>query len=105
MIALSLRPVRLTGKQALAKRAFDLVMGSLVLLVTLLTLILGDAAAEGDGSTASVTVGSRVGPSKRPSLFSSACHGSTRSAESNTVPAAEGESSSAPILPRMKSVT
>jgi exopolysaccharide biosynthesis polyprenyl glycosylphosphotransferase len=35
VIALSLRPVRLTGKQALAKRAFDLVMGSLVLLVTL----------------------------------------------------------------------
>jgi exopolysaccharide biosynthesis polyprenyl glycosylphosphotransferase len=35
VIALSLRPVRLTGKQALAKRAFDLAMGSLVLLVTL----------------------------------------------------------------------
>ena len=28
VIALSLRPVRLTGKQALAKRAFDLVAGN-----------------------------------------------------------------------------
>jgi exopolysaccharide biosynthesis polyprenyl glycosylphosphotransferase len=35
VIALSLRPVRLSGKQALAKRAFDLVLGSLVLLATL----------------------------------------------------------------------
>jgi exopolysaccharide biosynthesis polyprenyl glycosylphosphotransferase len=35
VIALSLRPVRLSGKQAVAKRAFDLVVGSLVLLVTL----------------------------------------------------------------------
>jgi exopolysaccharide biosynthesis polyprenyl glycosylphosphotransferase len=35
MIALSLRPVRLTGTQALAKRAFDLVVGSILLLVTL----------------------------------------------------------------------
>jgi exopolysaccharide biosynthesis polyprenyl glycosylphosphotransferase len=35
VIALSLRPVRLTGTQALAKRAFDLVVGSILLLVTL----------------------------------------------------------------------
>jgi exopolysaccharide biosynthesis polyprenyl glycosylphosphotransferase len=35
VIALSLRPVRLTGKQALAKRAFDLVAGSILLLVTM----------------------------------------------------------------------
>ena len=35
VIALSLRPVRLTGTQAVAKRAFDLVVGSLLLLVTL----------------------------------------------------------------------
>jgi exopolysaccharide biosynthesis polyprenyl glycosylphosphotransferase len=35
MIALSLRPVRLTGTQVLAKRAFDLVVGSILLLVTL----------------------------------------------------------------------
>jgi exopolysaccharide biosynthesis polyprenyl glycosylphosphotransferase len=32
--ALSLRPVRLTGKQAVAKRAFDLLVGSILLLVT-----------------------------------------------------------------------
>jgi lipopolysaccharide/colanic/teichoic acid biosynthesis glycosyltransferase len=35
VIALSLRPVRLTGKQALAKRAYDLAVGSLLLLVSL----------------------------------------------------------------------
>jgi exopolysaccharide biosynthesis polyprenyl glycosylphosphotransferase len=35
VIALSLRPVRLTGTQALAKRAFDLAVGSILLLVTL----------------------------------------------------------------------
>jgi exopolysaccharide biosynthesis polyprenyl glycosylphosphotransferase len=35
VIALSLRPVRLSGKQAVAKRGFDLVMGSFLLLVTL----------------------------------------------------------------------
>jgi exopolysaccharide biosynthesis polyprenyl glycosylphosphotransferase len=35
VIALSLRPVRLTGKQALAKRAFDLVAGIILLLVTM----------------------------------------------------------------------
>jgi exopolysaccharide biosynthesis polyprenyl glycosylphosphotransferase len=35
VIALSLRPVRLSGKQAVAKRAFDLVVGSLVLAATL----------------------------------------------------------------------
>jgi exopolysaccharide biosynthesis polyprenyl glycosylphosphotransferase len=35
VIALSLRPVRLTGTQALAKRAFDLVVGSILLLVSL----------------------------------------------------------------------
>ena len=35
VIALALRPVRLTGTQAVAKRAFDLVVGSLALLVTL----------------------------------------------------------------------
>jgi exopolysaccharide biosynthesis polyprenyl glycosylphosphotransferase len=35
VIALSLRPVRLSGAQALAKRAFDVVVGSLVLLGTL----------------------------------------------------------------------
>ncbi len=34
VMALSLRPVRLTGAQAAAKRVFDLVLGSLVLLVT-----------------------------------------------------------------------
>jgi exopolysaccharide biosynthesis polyprenyl glycosylphosphotransferase len=34
VIALSLRPVRLTGKQALVKRAFDLVVGSVLLLLT-----------------------------------------------------------------------
>ena len=33
--ALSLRPVRLTGKQAVAKRAFDLLVGSTLLLATL----------------------------------------------------------------------
>jgi exopolysaccharide biosynthesis polyprenyl glycosylphosphotransferase len=33
--ALSLRPVRLTGKQAVAKRGFDLLVGSILLLVTL----------------------------------------------------------------------
>jgi exopolysaccharide biosynthesis polyprenyl glycosylphosphotransferase len=33
--ALSLRPVHLTGKQAVAKRAFDLLVGSTLLLVTL----------------------------------------------------------------------
>jgi exopolysaccharide biosynthesis polyprenyl glycosylphosphotransferase len=35
VIALSMRPVRLTGTQAVAKRAFDLVMGSLLLLFSL----------------------------------------------------------------------
>jgi exopolysaccharide biosynthesis polyprenyl glycosylphosphotransferase len=35
VIALALRPVRLTGTQAVAKRAFDLVVGSLALLITL----------------------------------------------------------------------
>jgi exopolysaccharide biosynthesis polyprenyl glycosylphosphotransferase len=35
VIALSLRPVRLSGTQAAAKRAFDLVMGSFLLLATL----------------------------------------------------------------------
>ena len=35
VIALALRPVRLTGTQAVAKRAFDLVAGSLALVVTL----------------------------------------------------------------------
>jgi exopolysaccharide biosynthesis polyprenyl glycosylphosphotransferase len=35
VIALSMRPVRLTGTQAVAKRAFDLVMGSLLLLCSL----------------------------------------------------------------------
>ena len=35
VIALSMRPVRLTGTQAVAKRAFDLVVGSLVLLCSL----------------------------------------------------------------------
>jgi exopolysaccharide biosynthesis polyprenyl glycosylphosphotransferase len=35
VIALSLRPVRLSGTQAVVKRAFDLVMGSFLLLVTL----------------------------------------------------------------------
>jgi exopolysaccharide biosynthesis polyprenyl glycosylphosphotransferase len=35
VIALSLRPVRLSGKQAVAKRAFDLVIGSLGLVITL----------------------------------------------------------------------
>jgi exopolysaccharide biosynthesis polyprenyl glycosylphosphotransferase len=35
VIALSLRPVRLSGTQAVAKRAFDLVMGSLALAATL----------------------------------------------------------------------
>ena len=35
MIGLSLRPVRLTGKQEVAKRAFALVVGSILLLVTL----------------------------------------------------------------------
>jgi exopolysaccharide biosynthesis polyprenyl glycosylphosphotransferase len=35
VIALSLRPVHLTGKQAVAKRGFDLVLGSILLLVTL----------------------------------------------------------------------
>jgi exopolysaccharide biosynthesis polyprenyl glycosylphosphotransferase len=35
VMALSLRPVRLSGAQAAAKRAFDLVLGSVVLLVTL----------------------------------------------------------------------
>jgi exopolysaccharide biosynthesis polyprenyl glycosylphosphotransferase len=35
VIALSLRPVRLTSRQALAKRAFDLVVGSALLLATL----------------------------------------------------------------------
>jgi exopolysaccharide biosynthesis polyprenyl glycosylphosphotransferase len=35
VIALSLRPVRLSGKQAVAKRVFDLVVASLVLLLTL----------------------------------------------------------------------
>jgi exopolysaccharide biosynthesis polyprenyl glycosylphosphotransferase len=34
VIALSLRPVRLTGKQALAKRAFDLAVGSALLLLS-----------------------------------------------------------------------
>jgi exopolysaccharide biosynthesis polyprenyl glycosylphosphotransferase len=35
VIALSLRPVHLTGKQAVAKRAFDLVAGSILLIATL----------------------------------------------------------------------
>ncbi|HWD45959.1 MAG TPA: sugar transferase [Actinomycetota bacterium] len=35
VIALSLRPVRLSGTQAVAKRAFDLVLGSLALVATL----------------------------------------------------------------------
>jgi len=35
VIALALRPVRLTGTQAVAKRAFDLVVGSLGLVITL----------------------------------------------------------------------
>jgi lipopolysaccharide/colanic/teichoic acid biosynthesis glycosyltransferase len=35
VIGLSLRPVRLTGKQEVAKRAFALVVGSILLLVTL----------------------------------------------------------------------
>jgi lipopolysaccharide/colanic/teichoic acid biosynthesis glycosyltransferase len=35
VIALSLRPVRLSGTQAAAKRGFDLVMGSILLLATL----------------------------------------------------------------------
>ena len=35
VIALSLRPVRLSGTQAVAKRAFDLVMGSFLLVATL----------------------------------------------------------------------
>jgi exopolysaccharide biosynthesis polyprenyl glycosylphosphotransferase len=35
VIALSLRPVRLSGKQAVAKRAFDLAVGSLALVVSL----------------------------------------------------------------------
>jgi exopolysaccharide biosynthesis polyprenyl glycosylphosphotransferase len=35
VIALALRPVRLTGTQAVAKRAFDLVVGSLALVITL----------------------------------------------------------------------
>jgi exopolysaccharide biosynthesis polyprenyl glycosylphosphotransferase len=35
VIALSLRPVRLSGTQTVAKRAFDLVMGSFLLLVSL----------------------------------------------------------------------
>jgi len=35
VIALSLRPVRLSGAQAAAKRAFDLVLGSLAILVSL----------------------------------------------------------------------
>jgi len=35
VIALSMRPVRLTGTQAVAKRAFDLVVGSLLLLCSL----------------------------------------------------------------------
>ena len=35
VIALSLRPVRLSGKQAVAKRTFDLVLGSLALVATL----------------------------------------------------------------------
>ena len=35
VIALSMRPVRLTGTQAVAKRGFDLVMGSLLLLCSL----------------------------------------------------------------------
>jgi exopolysaccharide biosynthesis polyprenyl glycosylphosphotransferase len=34
LIALSLRPVRLTGKQAVMKRAFDLVVASLLLVIT-----------------------------------------------------------------------
>jgi hypothetical protein len=34
-VALALRPVRLTGTQAVAKRAFDVIAGSLLLLVTL----------------------------------------------------------------------
>jgi exopolysaccharide biosynthesis polyprenyl glycosylphosphotransferase len=34
LIALSVRPVRLTGKQALMKRAFDLVVASLLLVIT-----------------------------------------------------------------------
>jgi exopolysaccharide biosynthesis polyprenyl glycosylphosphotransferase len=35
VVALALRPVRLTGTQAVAKRAFDMIAGSLLLLVTL----------------------------------------------------------------------
>ena len=35
VIALALRPVRLTGTQAVAKRAFDLAAGSFALVVTL----------------------------------------------------------------------
>jgi exopolysaccharide biosynthesis polyprenyl glycosylphosphotransferase len=35
VIALALRPVRLTGTQAVAKRAFDLVVGSFTLVITL----------------------------------------------------------------------
>jgi exopolysaccharide biosynthesis polyprenyl glycosylphosphotransferase len=35
VIALSLRPVRLSGRQAVAKRAFDLVVGSLILVISL----------------------------------------------------------------------
>jgi exopolysaccharide biosynthesis polyprenyl glycosylphosphotransferase len=35
VIALALRPVHLTGTQAVAKRAFDLVVGSLALVITL----------------------------------------------------------------------
>ena len=42
--ALSLRPVRLSGTQAVAKRAFDLVMGAFLLLATL-PLWLAAAAA------------------------------------------------------------
>jgi FlaA1/EpsC-like NDP-sugar epimerase len=35
MVALALRPVRLTGTQAVAKRAFDVIVASILLLVTL----------------------------------------------------------------------
>jgi exopolysaccharide biosynthesis polyprenyl glycosylphosphotransferase len=39
LIALSLRPVRLTGKQAVMKRAFDLVVASLLLVITVPILL------------------------------------------------------------------
>jgi lipopolysaccharide/colanic/teichoic acid biosynthesis glycosyltransferase len=39
VIALSLRRIRLTGKQAVAKRAFDLVVAAILLVVALPVLL------------------------------------------------------------------